>query len=238
MGRRLGRSAGFAQGFRDEVEFSTVHRACLMRAVSSCTRLYTDLSSRIRRAIFDVAWMTVVWSRPPNSPDLGQREGRSARVRGTSPGGVDDDCERLSPQSSSIVRPKRSETVSWILDRDLGQLALREDVLQHVLRELDRHRPAGERRERDDAGERALELADVRRDPAGDEGEDLRIVSRISSVFTFLRRIAIRVSRSGGWMSVIRPHSKRERRRSSSVAISRGGRSDEITICAPTRRAS
>ena len=53
------------------------------------------------------------------------------------------------------------------------------------------------------------------------------------SVFTFLRRIAIRVSRSGGWMSVIRPHSKRERSRSSRVEISRGGRSLEITICEP-----
>ena len=51
--------------------------------------------------------------------------------------------------------------------------------------------------------------------------------SRISiwSFLTFLRRIAMRVSRSGGWMSVISPHSKRERRRSSSVAMSRGGRS-------------
>jgi hypothetical protein len=50
---------------------------------------------------------------------------------------------------------------------------------------------------------------------------------------TFLRRIAMRVSRSGGWMSVISPHSKRERSRSSSVEISRGGRSDEITIWPP-----
>ena len=33
----------------------------------------------------------------------------------------------------------------------------------------------------------------------------------------FLRRIAIRVSRSGGWTSVIRPHSNRLRSRSSSV---------------------
>ena len=35
-------------------------RTCFTRAVSSCTRLYTDLSSRIRREIFVVAWMTVV----------------------------------------------------------------------------------------------------------------------------------------------------------------------------------
>ena len=43
----------------------------------------------------------------------------------------------------------------------------------------------------------------------------------------------MRVSRSGGWMSVISPHSNRERSRSSRVAISRGGRSDEITIWLP-----
>ena len=37
------------------------------------------------------------------------------------------------------------------------------------------------------------------------------------SCAAFLRRIAIRVSNSGGWMSVINPHSNRERRRSSRV---------------------
>ena len=31
------------------------YRTCLMRAVNSCTRLYTERSSRIIRAIFDVA---------------------------------------------------------------------------------------------------------------------------------------------------------------------------------------
>ena len=46
---------------------STSHRTCLTLAVSSCTRWYTERSSRIRRAILEVAWMTVVWSRPPNS---------------------------------------------------------------------------------------------------------------------------------------------------------------------------
>ena len=47
----------------------------------------------------------------------------------------------------------------------------------------------------------------------------------------FLRRIASRVSKSGGWMSVSSPHSNRERRRDSSVWISFGGRSLEITSC-------
>src|SRR5712672_3566641 len=58
------------------------HRACRTRAVSSWTRLYTDLSSRIRRAIFEVAWITVVWSRPPNSlPIFGSEESVSSRER-------------------------------------------------------------------------------------------------------------------------------------------------------------
>ena len=47
----------------------------------------------------------------------------------------------------------------------------------------------------------------------------------------FLRRMASRVSRSGGWMSVMRPHLNRLRRRSSSVGMASGGRSEEITIC-------
>src|SRR5699024_12191203 len=51
------------------------------------------------------------------------------------------------------------------------------------------------------------------------------------SAFAFLFRIAILVSKSGGVISVIKPHSKRDRRRSSSVGISFGGRSLEIIIC-------
>src|SRR5581483_2155363 len=55
---------------------------CFTRAVNSCTRLYTDLSSRIRRAILEVAWMTVVWSRPPNSlPIFGSEESVNSRER-------------------------------------------------------------------------------------------------------------------------------------------------------------
>ncbi len=41
----------------------------------------------------------------------------------------------------------------------------------------------------------------------------------------------MRVSRSGGCTSVMRPHSKRVRSRSSRVASLRGGRSEEMTIC-------
>ena len=47
----------------------------------------------------------------------------------------------------------------------------------------------------------------------------------------FLRRIAMRVSSSGGCTSVIRPHSNRLRSRSSRVTSRLGARSLEITIC-------
>ena len=49
----------------------------------------------------------------------------------------------------------------------------------------------------------------------------------------FERRMAMRVSRSGGVRSAIRPHSKRERSRSSRVVIALGGRSELSTICLP-----
>ena len=47
----------------------------------------------------------------------------------------------------------------------------------------------------------------------------------------FLSRMAILVSRSGGWISARSPHSKRERRRSSNPGIPLGSESQEITIC-------
>jgi hypothetical protein len=75
-------------------------------------------------------------------------------------------------------------------------------------------RLAVEAGERGDPDERPLELADVRGDLRGDELQHLvRAIRR--SCMVFLRRIAMRVSRSGGWMSVIRPHSNRLRMRSS-----------------------
>ena len=53
----------------------------------------------------------------------------------------------------------------------------------------------------------------------------------IRSWIAFLRRIAMRVSRSGGCTSVSRPDSKRVRIRSSKPDSSRGGRSLVMTIC-------
>ncbi len=51
------------------------------------------------------------------------------------------------------------------------------------------------------------------------------------SCAAFLRRIAMRVSRSGAWTSLIRPHSNRVRRRSSSEFSCRGDLSELMTIC-------
>ena len=56
--------------------------------------------------------------------------------------------------------------------------------------------------------------------------------SRPSCAALFLI-IAMRVSKSGGWISAIRPPSKRVCRRSSSRDISIGGRSDVRTIWCP-----
>src|SRR3712207_7940970 len=53
-------------------------------------------------------------------------------------------------------------------------------------------------------------------------------ISWIWSISAFLRRIAIRVSRSGGWISVTRPHSKRETRRFSRVGMYFGCLSEVI----------
>ena len=51
------------------------------------------------------------------------------------------------------------------------------------------------------------------------------------SLCAFLRKIAIRVSNSGGCTSVIRPHSKRERIRSANPVSCFGGKSEVITTC-------
>ena len=76
------RKRGYQQGRAASTRFHRNHPACLIRAVSSCTRLYTDRSSRIIPSIFAFACITVVWSRPPNSlPIFGSDESVRARER-------------------------------------------------------------------------------------------------------------------------------------------------------------
>ena len=53
----------------------------------------------------------------------------------------------------------------------------------------------------------------------------------VPSDSAFFIKMAMRVSKSGGWMSVISPPSKRVRRRSSSVVSCFGGRSEDKMIC-------
>ena len=60
-------------------------------------------------------------------------------------------------------------------------------------------------------------------------GARVRYVSSEEFTNDFIN--AIRVSRSGGWTSVISPHSNRLRSRSSSASSRFGGRSEVITIC-------
>jgi hypothetical protein len=94
--------------------------------------------------------------------------------------------------------------------------ALRYGVFQYFRRQLDRNRRARQRREGNDPDEPALEFADAKRDNFCNERGNF-VGNRAFSVSAFLRRIASRVSRSGGWISVSSPHSKRERSRDSSV---------------------
>src|SRR5487761_147680 len=51
------------------------------------------------------------------------------------------------------------------------------------------------------------------------------------SASAFLARIAILVSRSGGWRSAVNPQANRDRKRSSRDEISLGAQSLDITTC-------
>ncbi len=61
VGTSLGTSGGAIHSLRRAGPMDPQYqRACLMRAVNSCTRLYTDRSSRMSFVILSFAWMTVV----------------------------------------------------------------------------------------------------------------------------------------------------------------------------------
>ena len=90
---------------------------------------------------------------------------------------------------------------------------------------------AGEAREGVQRDEHPFELADVAVAPVAMKSADVVGAARPRAVSAFFLRMATLVSKSGGWMSAIRPHSKRERSRSSSVGdllgrrVARRGRS-------------
>ena len=118
---------------------------------------------------------------PELPPDLGQRGvGQLARqVHGHLPR-IRDSLR--APRAHELVERDPEPLGDRLLDPRDGHLgcsvALREDVLQHVLSEIDGHRAVGQRRERDHARQRALELPDVRGDSTGDEGQDVGLGDR------------------------------------------------------------
>jgi hypothetical protein len=143
-------------------------------------------------------------------------------------------CDRLSPQSSSSDTPKRSLTVSWILEIETsanspcGKTSFKTSwASSTVIGRPVSDEKAITRVSAPSSSRMFVEMRDAMKVRTS------LSVTVIPSVLTFLLRIAMRVSRSGGWMSVISPHSNRDRRRSSSVAMSRGGRSLDSTICDP-----
>ena len=91
---------------------------------------------------------------------------RSARARGTSrPGGARRrGCARLGESSCSRRQPNASQVRAWIssIERPRGR-ELRVEAGEHLAGELAGDRPPGQRAERDDADQRALERADVAR---------------------------------------------------------------------------
>ena len=80
------------------------------------------------------------------------------------------------------------------------------------------------------ARQRAFELAHVRFDRAGDVLGDV-IGNHDAFGFRFFLQDGDLGFEIGGWMSAIRPHSNRERRRSSIAEISFGGQSELTMIC-------
>ena len=128
---------------------------------------------------------------------------------------------------------KRSHTASWISrDRAVGGGGAGHQSVQHLGGERAVDGAAGQRVERDDADQRALERADVGGHAVGDDLEALGSASSIR------RRHALAqdrqsVARSGRSTSATRPDSKRSVRRCSTCAMSRGRRSAASTSWLP-----
>ncbi len=82
-----------------------------------------------------------------------------------------------------------------------------------------------------DAGQRTFEFTNITDHVLGDELNDFVVhVQNCRAARGFSgSRSAFRYP--GGWMSAIKPHSNRERRRSSRLEISLGGRSELMMIC-------
>ena len=126
-----------------------------------------------RSSILRIAYITVVWSRPPNLRPISGRE-RGRQLLGQ--------IHRHLARPGDRARPARRVHVG---DPDavvLGDAPLdlldghpplvgAQQILQDLLRQIERDRAPDQGRLRDDPVQGALELADVRGDPAGEELE-------------------------------------------------------------------
>src|SRR5665648_925117 len=112
---------------------------------------------------------------PEQLTDLGQGQLRelTAEVHRDLPGGDQDSRARRATEilhgEAEVDRGLRHDRRG----RDLVVLVLREDVLEHDLSQVEVDELTVEAGERRDPDERALELTDVRGDPAGDELQHL-----------------------------------------------------------------
>ena len=123
------------------------------------------------------------------------------------------------------------QTSFWIFSTVTIGVDRIEEVLEGFLGQVEVDPLALEGGVGDDPAQVALELADVGVDLVGDEEGHALGQDRRPPASAFFLRMAMRVSMSGGLRSAIRPHSKRERKRSSRPGISLGGQSLEMTIC-------
>ena len=141
---------------------------------------------------------------------------------------------RLAESSCSIETPKAAQVSSWMSRTEGGARAqVGIEAGEHLLGERGGDRAAGERAERDDADQRALERADVGVDALGDELEraGLDVVELV-----LLHALAEdREPRLGVGGADVGHEAglERSRSRSSSASMSRGRRSEVRTSWAP-----
>ena len=147
--------------------------------------------------------------------------------------GVTISRSRFGPRSCSTVRLKCSATVATTCSGSrmrfgFGYTAsFKTRAASSIVTGIPLSRPTATRRVRAPSSSRTLLC--TRR--ATCSTTSFATMTPLSSALA--RKIAMRVSRSGDEMSAMRPHSNRERRRSSSNEISFGVRSDVNTICFP-----
>jgi len=176
--------------------------------------------------------MTVEWSRPPNlDPMTGKDVGVYCRQRYmASCLGRAIFLVLLFDFSSPILILKCSQIIFWIFSMvtslcNPSSVLRSTSLARSVVISVFVRDAKAPNRVRAPSSSLTLEFILVAMKTATSWG------SITSSASAFFRRIAILVSTSGGWISAIRPHSKRFLRRLSNSGISLGNLSDVMMIC-------